>query len=83
MWDMGDGWGWWMIFGWLWMIGLIAVVVWAVSSLTRPRSGRASPWHRETTLSPLEILERRYASGELNDEQFEQMRNQLRRSSQA
>lgn len=81
MWHMGDGWGWWMIFGWIWMIGLIAVVVWAVTSLTRTGTGREPARWQKTKETSLEILERRYAAGELSDEQFERMRRQLRQPS--
>lgn len=77
MWDMGNGWGWWMAFGWIWMIGLIAIVVWAVSSLARQGASREQERPRDTQATPLEVLERRYAGGELSDEQFERMRRQL------
>lgn len=83
MWHMGDGWGWWMVFGWIWMIGIIAVVVWAVSSLTRSGADREPERPNDARSTPLEVLERRYAAGELSDEQFERMRRQLRRPSDA
>ena len=79
MWQMHDGWGWWMVFGWFWMIGLIALVVWAVSSLTRSGMSRERERPNDAGSAPLEILERRYAGGELSDEQFERMRRQLQR----
>ena len=44
----------------------IAAIVWAVASL---RPGRQPAASNET---PLEILKRRYASGEIGQEQFEQ-----------
>ena len=73
---MGNGYGpmwmggWWM---WLIWIGLIVLVVWLVSSLV---SGRRSSPGKE---SALEILERRYASGEIGGEEFERMREKLRK----
>lgn len=77
MWHMGDGWGWWMLFGWLWMIGLIAVVAWAIASFARPETNREQGRRPDRLPSPLEILERRYASGEIGDDEFERMRRQL------
>jgi putative membrane protein len=77
MWHMGDGWGWWIASGWLWMLALWALVFWAVVTL----AGRHGAPPRRDQLppeaGPLEILERRYASGELTDEQFEAMRQRL------
>lgn len=79
MWDMGDGWGWWMASGWLWMVGFWALIGWGIWALTRPRVDRPPDPPRGLEPSALEQLERRYAAGELNDEQFEQMRRRLQR----
>ncbi len=73
--------GWWgfsflgPIFG-LVLVGLIiGGVVWFVLSLSRKESRLGSgPTARET---PLEILKRRYASGEVTKKQFEDMRRTL------
>jgi putative membrane protein len=77
MWHMGEGRGWWMLMGWLWVLlfwGLVARAVYTLVTRSAPacRSGRetAEP-------SALEVLERRYARGELSDEQFEAMRELL------
>jgi len=73
--------GWWgfsflgPIFG-LVLVGLIiGGVVWFVQSLSRgdPRLGSG----RTATETPLEILKRRYASGEVTKKQFEEMRRTL------
>ena len=40
MWHMGDGWGWWMGFGSIWMVGFWAVIIWAVFTMG---IGQASP----------------------------------------
>jgi uncharacterized membrane protein len=78
MWHMGDGWGWWMGFGTIGMIGCWAVIIWAVLTLkTRSTGGQGCVAKGEGTV--LEILERRYASGELSDEQYEAMRVRLNR----
>jgi putative membrane protein len=78
MWHMGDGWGWWMSFGWIWMIGFWAVVIWAVYTLSKRWSG--DQHHAATDAGTAqEILERRYARGELSDEQYEAMRHRVNR----
>jgi putative membrane protein len=78
MWDMGHGWGWWMGFGWMWMIGFWALIIWAVFTLTK-RGSADKDRVAEDQGTALEIVERRYARGELNDEQYEAMRARLSR----
>jgi len=74
MWYMHEGGGWWMVFGGLWMLffwgGLIALIVWGISRLTRrsPSNGKESP---------LDIARERYARGEISREQFEQIKKDL------
>lgn len=79
MWHTGDGWGWWMAFGWIWMIVFWGVIIWAVA-----RAGRADRYgpHQQASQggpapTAREILDRRYAAGELTDEQFAAMRQLL------
>jgi putative membrane protein len=76
MWHMGDGWGWWMAFGWIWMLGFWAVIIWAVYALTNRREGGQDNLQAGGE-TPLEIAARRYARGELSDEQYEAMRRRL------
>ena len=76
----GAGWGMGIVMG---LGGLAAVAFWAalivgVALLVRLLSSPSrvqSPPSRET---PLEILERRYASGELEEEEFQRMGHSLR-----
>ncbi len=74
MWHYGDGMGWWMLFGGVWMFvfwgGLIALVVWGVTKL----SGRGSS---STRKSPLDVAKERYAMGEISKEEFEQLKKDL------
>lgn len=77
---MGDwggwGWGWGMGFGWIFMIlfwalvilGIVALAKWVFSagSSSSGSGGRA-----------LDVLKERYARGEINREQYEQMRRDL------
>jgi uncharacterized membrane protein len=74
---MGDGWGWWMGFGSIWMVGFWAVIVWAVFTLRAWIGDKDRVVENEGPA--LEILERRYARGELSDEQYEAMPARLHR----
>jgi len=74
MWDEGywmHGWGmyWWMI-----VVGVVALTTFLILLVNQLRS-RAQIGGPET---PMEILERRYARGDLTDEEFEEKRRQLR-----
>lgn len=63
-----EGWGFlWMALFW---VGVIALVVWAVSRPAVSGSG-----HR----SPLEILEERFARGEVDADEFTARRDELMR----
>ena len=55
--------------------GLIALAVWLVSLLF-PTAGRSAN-NASTPRSAEEILDLRYARGELNDEQYQQMRQTI------
>ena len=74
MWFWQDGFGWWMIFGGVFMVifwgGIIALIVWAVKRATDRGGSRG-------TASPLDIARERYAKGEINREQFEQLKKDL------
>ncbi len=79
MWPYGHDWGW----GWGWAMVISMVVFWAlliaafvyaVSALGRTGRGWGGPPE-----SAREILDRRYARGELTREQYEQMRQDLLR----
>ena len=84
MWHAQDGMGWWMVFGglfWVVTLALLAYVFVALLSPAResrepsePPEPRASASRRE---SPLEVAQRRYASGEIAREQFARIRDDL------
>ena len=76
MWQMHDGWGWWMVVGWVWMVVFWGLIIWAVYALIN-RSPTDDRRERQDEPAALEILERRYARGEINAEEFEQMRRTL------
>ena len=74
MWFMHDFGGWGMLFGGLWMLvfwgGLIALAVWGITRLTR-RDGS------NVKSTPLDVAKERYARGEINKDQFEQIKKDL------
>lgn len=76
--DMGD-FGWFPGFGWLFMLlfwglvilGIVAIVKWLASAGAGGNTPRAR--------TALDILEERYARGEIDREEFEQKRRDLTR----
>jgi putative membrane protein len=70
---MWYGAGWMGLFGPLMMVvfwgGVILLAVWAVRAFSGPRSGAHD--------NALDILKRRLASGEINQDQYEQARKAL------
>ena len=61
--------------GWiLWVAILIAVIVFAVRSLSPNSSSNGAGSERET---PMEILKKRYARGEISEEEFHRMEHEL------
>jgi putative membrane protein len=75
----GDGWGW----AWGWMmilmpllwIALTAVIVWAVLKVAQRPASQASEQPRRET--PQEILDRRFASGEIDADAYTQAKTNL------
>lgn len=74
MWDIFSGTGWWMIFGGIWMIlfwgAVIFLIVWAVKKL----AGKGDTSARKTAL---DIAKERYARGEITEEEFSRIKNNL------
>lgn len=63
------GGGWMMLF---WWFLIIALVIFAFRALIR---GRQNNQHKEET--PMEILNRRYANGEIDEEEFNKRKREL------
>ena len=64
-----------MGFGWIFWIIILAVIVWlVVQSNNKNQSKNNSNIIQDT---PLDILKKRYAKGEISKEQFEQMKKDL------
>lgn len=73
MWGMHEGFGWWMVFGWIWMVAFWGLIIWAVATLISHISGR----REALSVDPRRILEERFARGEINRDQFEDMKKTL------
>jgi putative membrane protein len=78
MWYMHDGWGWWMVFGGIWMllfwIAIIWLVVWGIKSLVGHWGSRTGTSEKR---DPLEIAKERYAKGQISKEEFDQIKKDL------
>ena len=78
MWEYGMGWGWWwfgMILFWLVPILLIALALkYFFGSGSRPNLGP-----RDERQGALDVLEERYARGEIDREEFLKKRDDLKR----
>ena len=73
MWGAHDGMGWWMMFGAIWMVIFWGAIIWLIAWGVSQVAGR----DRRDETSPLEVARRRYASGEITRDQFEQLRHDL------
>jgi len=62
-----------MEFGWLFIIIFAVLIIFGIVHLMNLLSGRKEP--REE--SPLHILKRRYAKGEITAEEFEKMKSEI------
>jgi putative membrane protein len=69
---LGGGWLW-MVFGFLFFILFWGAVIWLIVWAVRKATGHKGP----PSESALEIAKMRYARGEINKEQFEQIKKDL------
>ena len=72
--DMGWGGMW---FGWLFWLIIIGVIVWAVLKTSRNAQRSGQSHDPSQTESPMDILKKRYARGEINRDEFEQMKKDI------
>ena len=77
------GWGWgglgalgWILIPLFW-IALIALIVWAVTRFLHSPGGRGESRIERREESPHEILDRRFANGEIDTSAYEQMKARL------
>jgi putative membrane protein len=74
-WGMGFGWGMglgWLIFLLFWVLAIMGIVY-----LVKLIAGGGRS--RTVEERPLEILKRRYAKGEISKEEFERMKEEIRK----
>ncbi len=81
MWNYGYGMGGWMG-GWFWMIlatiGVVLLIVWAARSFSAPRSSQSTLRDDKSAQSTaVDALEMRFAKGEINEEEYRNMRRTL------
>ena len=74
-WGNWGGYGWGMGFGWIFMILFWALAVLGIAYIVQTLSRRSGQSGKEDT--PLDILKKRYAKGELTKEEFERMKDDL------
>jgi len=63
-----------MEFGWLFIVIFAVLIILGIVHIANLVSGRSRETHRE---SPLHILKRRYAKGEITKEEFEKMKDEI------
>lgn len=73
----GYGMGWGMGFGWIFMIIFWAAIIFLVFYLVRTLTTGHDREHCHT--GPVDILKERYARGEIGREDFEKMKDELRK----
>ena len=61
---------------WIFLLVMFAVIIWVV--LTTINKNKNSGQIIQSNETPLEIIKKRYAKGELTKEQFEEMKNLLK-----
>jgi putative membrane protein len=63
------GGGWMMIFWWILILAVVALVIWAL---------KKNNYRKSTQETPMDTLKRRYASGEIDKEEFEERKKILK-----
>ena len=80
-WDMGFGWGGWLIGGLVMLLfwgGVIALAFFAVRALMRSGGERPEEGSQlRSGESALDILQKRYARGEISQEEYLEMKRDL------
>ena len=81
MWDWTHGWGWHMGgFGMIIWIVVLIVVIWLIIRLVTRNdatAGRGTQHTLPENESPLDVLQKRYARGEITREQYLDMKKDL------
>jgi len=75
--DWGSYGGWGMGFGIVFMLLFWGLVIFAIAALVRWLMTQSSPGRSARDKSPLEIVQERYARGEIEREEYEQKKRDL------
>ena len=75
--DWGSYGGWGMGFGIVFMLLFWGLVIFAIAALVRWLMTQSSPGRSSRDKSPLEIVQERYARGEIDREEYEQKKRDL------
>jgi putative membrane protein len=70
MWGYHDGFGWWMVFGGVWMLLFWGAVIWLAFFFIRSLSDRGRSSRQDDAEA---IARRRFASGEISEEEFQRI----------
>ena len=73
MWDAHDGMGWWMLFGTIFWVVVVGTFLYVAATL----SGRNAPPAERGTESALDVARRRYAAGEISEDEFQRIKRNL------
>ncbi|MDO9012512.1 MAG: SHOCT domain-containing protein [Gallionella sp.] len=76
-WGGFGGWG--MGFGFIFMLLFWALAILGIAAMIRWLMSQSSPNHYPRNKSPLEIVQERYARGEIDREEYEQKKHDLER----
>ena len=75
---MMSGMGWSVIwFSWIFWLIIIGFIIWGVVSIVNNNRKQDQRHYMPPRESALDILKKRYARGEINKEQFEQMKRDI------
>ncbi len=73
----GFGWGGGMWIGSIFWLAFLGVIIWAIISFTNNQRRGSSDGRPTTRETPLEILKKRFARGEISEDEFERMKKEL------
>jgi putative membrane protein len=69
-------WGGGMWFGWIFWLAIIGIIVYLLVNQSS-RNRNQDFFHQPSSDTPIDIIKKRYAKGEITKEQFDQMRKDL------
>ena len=67
----------WVILGWVFLIWIISMIVRRLAWGPRHRMEKWRRWHEMKSMSAQNILDERYAKGEINKEEYDQKKKDI------